>query len=324
LSTKCKLIFIDEHIKPTASKLGEDVASKIVFYKVPLWSKAILSTIPIFRLLLNIKPDLLVINNYGILVKHIIVLLLLKILFKVDIMVVNHSTILSFTKRRKLLEFFGSICFFFVSDIVYVSDYTKRCWEKCYPWLVLLNSRVVHNGVFIPPFSQINIKSRDVVKIGFVGRINDEKNVFLFCHTAWLSHHRKLPFMFVAFGSGDSNKYRKHKYGMAVKWLGEAPNAYSIYSCIDILLLTSPVENCPFSALESKSYGIPTVALNVGGLSEIIKSKYDGILVDKPQDLINGIISICCNYSMYSLECIRNRYLYDINWVGKLLFDRYI
>ena len=43
---------------------------------------------------------------------------------------------------------------------------------------------------------------------------------------------------------------------------------------IDILFVTIKLENCPFTVLEAKSVGIPTVTISEGGISEIIKHKF--------------------------------------------------
>ena len=53
-----------------------------------------------------------------------------------------------------------------------------------------------------------------------------------------------------------------------------------IYKKFGILLVTSPIENCPFSVLEAKSYGIPTLSISDGGIREIVKNNKDGIILN--------------------------------------------
>jgi glycosyltransferase involved in cell wall biosynthesis len=48
---------------------------------------------------------------------------------------------------------------------------------------------------------------------------------------------------------------------------------------VDVLLNTSEFEGIPFSMMEALSYGIPIIGTNVGGVSELISDKHNGILL---------------------------------------------
>lgn len=50
---------------------------------------------------------------------------------------------------------------------------------------------------------------------------------------------------------------------------------------IDIFINVSDYEGIPVSAMEAMSYGIPVIARNVGGNSEIVENGYNGILLPK-------------------------------------------
>ena len=54
-----------------------------------------------------------------------------------------------------------------------------------------------------------------------------------------------------------------------------------IYNKINLLFVTSDIENCPLNVLEAKSYGIPTITISNGGIKEIIKNNKDGFLLKK-------------------------------------------
>ena len=51
-----------------------------------------------------------------------------------------------------------------------------------------------------------------------------------------------------------------------------------IYSISDIIIITSPINNFPYVALEAKSYGIPVISCSKGDIKEIIKNNKDGYL----------------------------------------------
>jgi glycosyltransferase involved in cell wall biosynthesis len=65
------------------------------------------------------------------------------------------------------------------------------------------------------------------------------------------------------------------------------------------LLSSNATANPPRTLLEMMSAGLPTVATNIGGVSEIIKHRETGILVDSsPESIANGILSLLFNRSL--------------------------
>lgn len=59
----------------------------------------------------------------------------------------------------------------------------------------------------------------------------------------------------------------------------------------DIYVCPSEMEMSPYNIIEAKSAGLPIIASNVGGISDIISNEYDGILVKPncPESLSNSI-----------------------------------
>ncbi len=67
---------------------------------------------------------------------------------------------------------------------------------------------------------------------------------------------------------------------------------------VDVFVNVSETEGVPVSIMEAQSYGIPAVATDVGGTSEIIHDKYNGILLNKhftSQELHDAIEYIVAN-----------------------------
>lgn len=52
-----------------------------------------------------------------------------------------------------------------------------------------------------------------------------------------------------------------------------------LYSCLDIFVYTPVADNCPLVVLEALSCGVPTVAFEVGGVPELVRSGADGFIV---------------------------------------------
>ena len=72
---------------------------------------------------------------------------------------------------------------------------------------------------------------------------------------------------------------------------------YYVDNCIDLFVNVSSIEGLPVSIMEAISYGIPVIATNVGGTSEIVNDKTGYLLkkdfeVDEFVDLINRFNSI--------------------------------
>lgn len=91
-------------------------------------------------------------------------------------------------------------------------------------------------------------------------------------------------------GSGDT--YEKVKQicdsglkNIKAEFLGEIPNDkvkdfYRSYK-VDFLINTSTTEGLPVSMMEAMSFSIPVLATDVGGVGEIVKDGFNGILIDE-------------------------------------------
>jgi colanic acid/amylovoran biosynthesis glycosyltransferase len=73
-----------------------------------------------------------------------------------------------------------------------------------------------------------------------------------------------------------------------VEWsfLGNKKNSevkqYFENNCVDIFINASESEGVPVSIMEAMSYGIPVIAPNVGGISELVANEYGCLLSDEP------------------------------------------
>ena len=86
------------------------------------------------------------------------------------------------------------------------------------------------------------------------------------------------------------------------------PNILSvIYSCCDVILNPSLIENLPTVCLESICCGIPVVAFDVGGTSDIVVHKETGYLATpyKSEELVDGIEWCIKNQQQLSANCLK-------------------
>ncbi|HPI00393.1 MAG TPA: glycosyltransferase, partial [Chitinophagaceae bacterium] len=81
----------------------------------------------------------------------------------------------------------------------------------------------------------------------------------------------------------------------------------------DIYMLPSYAEGLPVSILEAMSYGMPIISTNVGGIPEIVKHQYNGLLFQPGDiDAIENALQFFINqpqkieeYGNHSLELIQ-------------------
>ena len=76
------------------------------------------------------------------------------------------------------------------------------------------------------------------------------------------------------------------------------------YQCMDINLFinVSEYEGVPVSIMEAMSFGIPVIATNVGGTSEIVCDQYNGKLLNKDFSIDELCESISCFMNMNNIE----------------------
>ena len=78
-----------------------------------------------------------------------------------------------------------------------------------------------------------------------------------------------------------------------VTWHGALPNAGSLVSAFDALILSSRTEGTPIVLLEAMEAQVPIVATRVGGVPDVLSS-VDAILVppDMPRAIASGLDEI--------------------------------
>ena len=94
---------------------------------------------------------------------------------------------------------------------------------------------------------------------------------------------------FLMVGGGDLFKVTRQKAPDNLQFLRwQSPE--KIWPLADIAISTSKNEGIPIAIIESQMAGIPTIAINVGAISQIVIDRETGILVmDKNEELISGI-----------------------------------
>ncbi len=169
------------------------------------------------------------------------------------------------------------------------------------------NVCTVYNGIY-PPKKLNTDPFNDIVgfekKILCIARLSPQKNHQLFIEIA-----RRLPqYAFIWIGN---QHVPEASYPSNVFWKGNLPDAGAYTAFADLFILTSNYEGLPMVIIEALSSGIPVVASNVGGISELLDGN-NGIAVDNNPDImaekIKDILSLPSEERKCMSESAKNSY----------------
>jgi len=175
--------------------------------------------------------------------------------------------------------------------VVFVSDHDRRvallrrlpaAGQPCH---------VVHNGIRLFETGQPDQKKP--AAIGFVGRLEYQKNPLLFLEVA-----ARLPGQPAILVGDGRLAPRVHAHveesGLQhVVLLGAKSHeeVLRILGDMSVLVMTSRWEGLPLVAIEAMWAGVPVVATKVGGVGEVIEDGVSGLLVDSrdPQTIADAV-----------------------------------
>lgn len=176
---------------------------------------------------------------------------------------------------------------------------------------------------------ELNIDNKNKV-IGFVGRICDIKGIVPFIKALGTNKEKFDDSVILLIGSGEQEEEVKNLINELdlndiVIMLGYQTDVYKYYPLMDIFILPSKYEGLPMVILEAMAFKKAVVAMNVGGIGEVITDKANGILISK--DNYNEFVSrlaLLKNDNDLILEVSENAYMnikdnYDIEVYDKKL-----
>ncbi|KIS04342.1 glycosyltransferase family 4 protein [Paucilactobacillus wasatchensis] len=149
------------------------------------------------------------------------------------------------------------------------------------------NYAVVHNGVPEPTEKNIthNLEN-EAIKIVMIARFSAQKDQTTLIKAISQISNRNFLVTFVGDGSTleENQKLVKDmKLDKRVKFVGFKQNVIPYLINNDLYILSTHYEGLPISLIEAMSYGLPLIASDVGGNSELVSEGVNGFLV-KPED----------------------------------------
>lgn len=157
--------------------------------------------------------------------------------------------------------------------------------------------KVIHNGIKAESVSPSNNEKvirlqlqigYDTLVVGTIGRIVSIKGHKYFLDGAKRVLDDNKEIIFVIVGNGPLiNQMKKYAKSLCIdkyiRFTGFRDDAIDILNMFDIFVLTSLHEGIPITLLEAMCLGKPIIATNVGGIPEVIRNEFNGLLIP-PRD----------------------------------------
>ena len=139
--------------------------------------------------------------------------------------------------------------------------------------------------------SSLNVAGKEYVFVGYVGRFDPVKRLSLFIELA--RHMTENNVIFVLVGDGRERQEIERmisEHGLNHKFYlpGFIDNTNKYYNLFDIFVLPSKRESLSVSLLEAGGCGVPAVAFDVGGNSEVISHGETGFII--PENDVEGFV----------------------------------
>jgi len=221
----------------------------------------------------------------------------------------EHGTLISVIKNKKRRILATKFLFSYVENQVITVSNTLR--QAIIEFLNIDKSRIItiYNGIDVNKFDIIIDKSlkrkeiglmNDDIVVGTIGRLAPVKNQKILIQAIGYLLNSVPQIKLIIVGKGPLEEELKTftqnlNLSNKVLFLGQRDDIPELLKIMDVFSLPSLYEGISITLLEAMASGVPIVATNVGGNSEVVINEETGILI-QPNDYIrlaeaiNGII----------------------------------
>lgn len=217
----------------------------------------------------------------------------------------------------EIIPIFYKITYKFVDSFITVSEACKtKIIETGVPQEKI---KVIYNGLL--PLKKLPFKLfKDKKIIGFVGNLDERKNVLEFLDFLIIAKRNKLNIEgYIVFKNFDIDYYQKvkdknQKYSLNITFRENIPREKlnEIYLSFDYLYICSKSDPLPTVVLESLNNGIPVIGKNVDGIPEMVKNNFNGYLYNEISE-INEILKKINNIKNEEYQKLRENAQKTIN-----------
>lgn len=182
------------------------------------------------------------------------------------------------------------------AEVVCLSAAILRQVTKEYPSIQPRIVSSAHAALSESPHDSGAIRQRHAGKtiVGHIGalvqRHKGQRTIIGAARTLAQSHPE---FVFLVVGGGeDEALFREESAGLAnIEFTGDVSNVADYLASFDVFIFPSLNEGLGSSLLDAMSFGLPVIASNVGGISEIVDDGINGILIppNDPASLVSAL-----------------------------------
>lgn len=223
---------------------------------------------------------------------------------------------------------------FIVKNTDYVTCVNNEIKNKLESLTDVNKISVITMGVNTKDFKN---KFRFNNKILFLGRLADKKGVKYLLEAARILKNKNIKFLIA--GDGPLKKVLEdfvnvNKIQNKVKFLGyvRGKEKINLIKLCGIFIIPSIAtkygdrEGLPVTLLEAMAASKPIITTNVGGIKDIIKNNYNGVLIKEknPKEIVNAINKLTRNKNLgrkIALNARKNVLDYDWKSIGKKYYD---
>jgi len=251
---------------------------------IQIWFKS-------FRILKIVQPHILHSHRYK---ENLLSALLGIVLHKTKKVRTQHTTFITLNSSDGIkMRFYRNLDIItakmFTDKVIAVSKHISRQVSIC-----IGKDRVVAIHNFVDPqkvLSESNYKEpknwndEGFFLIGTAGRLVEVKGYDYFIKAAKLVCNECGNIKFIIVGSGHLYSTLKRQIAAAgisdrVILTGFRNDTKNILRSLNVFVMSSLYEGIPMALLEALALGKPVIATNVGGIPEVIKNGYNGILIE--------------------------------------------
>ncbi len=161
-------------------------------------------------------------------------------------------------------------------------------------------TQVIYNGIDLSKYEEADVSARGAIRselsigerdfvVSLVGRLNDLKDHSTAIRTAKRVAEQIPNFRMLFVGEGDErakieSEIRELKLENTITLLGTRHDIPQILQASDVCFLSSISEGIPLTLIEGMAAGLPVVATDVGGNSEVVIHNETGYLTPSGDD----------------------------------------
>ena len=190
----------------------------------------------------------------------------------------------------------GKINYGRVSDVVFVSNYMRRLFERKHPGrLDGIRVHIIHNGIDLDKFPFVPNKTGR--KIAFVARLDAKKDPMLMLQAFTFLLHRHPETELHVAGAPDDNRYyiampdflAKNNLAASANFYGHVKDVPKWLGDKDYILCTSPFESQGVGILEAVHRGLKPLVYNFPGAEDLYPRNWLWNNLDELEELmLNG------------------------------------